>query len=115
MFQFSLNIYCCYLKNASDKSVFIIADNPVRKKSRVSENTENGVNSTLIADSVESESFSNTLIREESSYNSSGPDTTSDIMIPSVQETEVQTDPLTILEEAEDSQAVFDSQNQCIK
>lgn len=96
--------------------MFVVANNAARKKIRISESAEKGVNSTLTADSAECESsLTNTLNQEESSYNSSGPDTTSDIMPPSVQETEVQTDPLTILEEPEDSQAVFDSHHQNIK
>lgn len=96
--------------------MFPVADNTARKKIRISESADKGVNSILTGDSAECESsLSNTFNREESSYNSSGPDTTSDIMPPSVQETEVQTDPLTILEEAEDSQAVFDSHHQNIK
>lgn len=65
----------------------------------------------LPTDTVDGEhAMTNTLHREDL-YISSGPDTTCDVAPPTVQETEVQTDPLTILEE-EETQAVFDVHHQ---
>ncbi|XP_054719703.1 nuclear factor related to kappa-B-binding protein-like [Uloborus diversus] len=83
------------------------SENLLKKKRTCSENSEKHANSVFLHDSVEGESstsFSNIFPREESSFNSSGPEVMLDNTSPSVQETEVQTDPLIILDDCEDSQ-----------
>ncbi|KFM58693.1 Nuclear factor related to kappa-B-binding protein, partial [Stegodyphus mimosarum] len=90
-----------------------MSENPLKKKLKVSENSEKSVNSAYIHDyeGDSSASFATIFNREDSSFSTSGHDTNFDVMPPSVQETEVQTDPLMILDEGEDSQ-MFDPAHQ---
>ncbi|XP_035218985.1 nuclear factor related to kappa-B-binding protein-like [Stegodyphus dumicola] len=90
-----------------------MSENPLKKKLKVSENSDKSVNSAYIHDyeGDSSASFATIFNREDSSFSTSGHDTNFDVMPPSVQETEVQTDPLTILDEGEDSQ-MFDTAHQ---
>ncbi|GFS69857.1 nuclear factor related to kappa-B-binding protein [Trichonephila clavipes] len=96
--------------NFSKRPVNKTADNAVKKRVKVSESSEKPVNSVVNRESLligPPSPFSNLIIKDDLLVDTSIPDNILEIVAPSVQESEVQTDPLSIRNDLENTR-LFD-------